>query len=131
MAMWKEFKEFALRGNVLDMAVGIVIGGAFGKIVSSLVGDVIMPPLGALLGKMDFSGLKITLYENVSIRYGAFINTIVDFVIVAFAIFLVVKQINRLRREPPPKEPTTKDCPRCFTAIPRPATRCPNCTSEI
>jgi large conductance mechanosensitive channel len=131
MGMLKEFKEFALRGNVVDMAVGIVIGGAFGKIVSSLVSDVIMPPLGVLLGKVDFSGLKIPLYGDVSIRYGMFINTVVDFVIIAFAIFLVIQQLNRLKREPPPPEPTMKDCPRCFTAIPRKATRCPHCTSEI
>ncbi|MBN2577522.1 MAG: large-conductance mechanosensitive channel protein MscL [Pirellulales bacterium] len=137
MGMMKEFKEFALRGNVVDMAVGIIIGGAFGKIVSSLVSDVIMPPLGVLLGNMDFSSLAITLREKsgevpaVVISYGTFINTVVDFVIVAFAIFLVIKQLNRLKREPPPAAPTTKDCPRCFSAIPLRATRCPNCTSEI
>jgi large conductance mechanosensitive channel len=137
MSMLKEFKEFALRGNVVDMAVGIIIGGAFGKIVSSLVGDVIMPPLGLLLGNKDFSGLALTLREKsgempaVVIGYGAFINTVVDFVIVALAIFLVIKQINRLKGELPPPAPTTKDCPRCFTPIPIPATRCPHCTSEI
>jgi large conductance mechanosensitive channel len=137
MGMLKEFREFALRGNVIDMAVGIVIGGAFGKIVSSLVNDVIMPPLGLLSSAKDFSGLVIKLREKsgdipaIVISYGTFINTIVDFVIVAFAIFLVIKQINRLKREPPPAAPTQKDCPRCFTAIPLKATRCPHCTSEI
>jgi large conductance mechanosensitive channel len=137
MSMMKEFKEFALRGNVMDMAVGIVIGGAFGKIVSSLVDKVIMPPLGLLMGQMDFSGLAITLKEKsgdapaVMISYGAFINTVVDFVIVTFAIFLVIKQINRLKREPAPSAPTSKDCPRCFTSISIKATRCPHCTSEL
>jgi large conductance mechanosensitive channel len=139
MAMFKEFKEFAMRGNVVDMAVGIVIGGAFGKIVSSLVNDVIMPPIGMLLGKVDFSSLAITLSEKageteaVTIKYGVFINTMLDFLIVAFAIFIVVKQMNRLQRKPAeaPAEPTTKDCPQCYSTIPIKATRCPHCTSEL
>lgn len=139
MGMLKEFKEFAVKGNVVDMAVGIVIGGAFGKIVSSLVNDVIMPPVGMLLGNVDFSSLAITLRtktagaEAVTINYGAFINTVIDFVIVAFAIFIVVKQMNRLKRtkEEPPAEPTTKDCPKCFSTISIKAVRCPHCTSEL
>ncbi|MFH1216384.1 MAG: large-conductance mechanosensitive channel protein MscL [Pseudomonadota bacterium] len=139
MGMMKEFKEFAMRGNVVDMAVGIIIGGAFGKIVSSLVTDVIMPPIGLLMGNIDFSQLAITLQEKtagaeaVSIKYGVFINTILDFVIVAFAIFMVIKQMNRFKKkeEAPVVEPTTKDCPKCFTAIHIKATRCPNCTSEV
>lgn len=138
--MLKEFKEFAMRGNVVDMAVGIVIGAAFGKIVSSLVNDVIMPPIGVLLGSVDFSDLAITLKtatadsEAVLIKYGSFINTILDFVIVAFAIFMVIKQMNRLKKkeaEAPVEAPITKDCPKCFSAIPTKATRCPHCTSEI
>ncbi|HBO46312.1 MAG TPA: large conductance mechanosensitive channel protein MscL [Planctomycetaceae bacterium] len=142
--MLKEFKDFAMRGNVVDMAVGIIIGGAFGKIVSSLVNDVIMPPVGMLLGNADFSKLVITLreattdaegaaVEAVTIGYGAFINTVLDFVIVALCIFLVIKLMNRLKREEkkPAETPTTKDCPRCFSAIPIPATRCPHCTSEL
>lgn len=131
MGLVKEFKEFAVKGNAIDLAVGLVIGTAFGKIVTSLVNDIIMPPLGLLLGRMDFSSLAIKLNEKTSINYGVFINTLVDFLIVAFAIFLVVKQINRLKRAPPPADPTTKDCPRCCTAIPVKAVRCPNCTSEL
>lgn len=139
MGMLKEFKEFAMRGNVMDMAVGIIIGAAFGKIVSSLVNDVIMPPIGLLLGNVDFSQLAITLKkktaasEAVTLNYGVFINTILDFVIVAFAIFIMIKQINRFKRkeEAPVVEPTTKECPKCFTAIPIKATRCPNCTSDL
>lgn len=131
MGLVKEFKEFAVKGNAIDLAVGLVIGTAFGKIVTSLVNDIIMPPLGLLLGRMDFSSLAIKLNEKTSINYGVFINTLVDFLIVAFAIFLVVKQINRLKRAPLPADPTTKDCPRCCTAIPVKAVRCPNCTSEL
>lgn len=138
MGMLKEFKEFAMRGNVVDMAVGIIIGTAFGKIVNSLVNDVIMPPIGLLLGKTDFSRLSLTLQEKtldaeaVMIKYGAFINTILDFIIVAFAIFIVIKQINRLKKkEEAPPALTTKECPKCFTSIPIKATRCPNCTSEL
>jgi len=139
MGMLKEFKEFAMRGNVMDMAVGIIIGAAFGKIITSLVNDVIMPPIGLLLGKVDFSNLAITLKakteaaEAVTLKYGVFINTILDFVIVAFAIFILIKQINRFKRkeDTPVAEPTTKECPKCYTAIPIKATRCPNCTSDL
>lgn len=131
MGLVKEFKEFAVKGNAIDLAVGLVIGTAFGKIVTSLVNDIIMPPLGLLLGRMDFSSLAIRLNEKTSINYGVFINTLVDFLIVAFAIFLVVKQINRLKRAPPPADPSTKDCPQCCTAIPVKAVRCPNCTSDL
>ena len=139
MGMLKEFKEFAMRGNVVDMAVGIIIGAAFGKIVSSFVKDVIMPPIGLLLGNVDFSHLAITLQEKtataeaVTIKYGGFINTVLDFIIVAFAIFIVIKQMNRFKKqeEAPVPEPTTKECPKCFTAIPIRAKRCPNCTSEL
>lgn len=134
MGMLKEFKEFAMKGNVMDMAVGIVIGAAFGKIVSSLVADVIMPPIGLLLGNVDFSSLAFTLKEAtasspaVAIKYGTFINTIIDFVIVALAIFLVIKQLNRLKKPPPA---TTKDCPYCLMSVPLNATRCGHCTSEL
>lgn len=139
MGILKEFKEFAMRGNVVDMAVGVVIGGAFGKIVSSLVQDVIMPPIGLLLGNVDFSNLAVTLREKtpdaaaVTLKYGVFINTILDFTIVAFAIFMIIKQMNRLtkKEEAPPAEPTTKECPRCYSSIPLRATRCPHCTSEL
>jgi large conductance mechanosensitive channel len=144
--MWKEFKEFIMRGNVLDMAVGIIIGAAFGKIVTSFVNDVLMPPLGLLMGKVDFSNLFLTLSGQsfatleeakkagaVTLRYGLFINTIIDFLIVAFAIFLVIKQVNRLKRqpEPAPAAPATKECPFCLSVIPIKATRCPQCTSEL
>jgi len=137
--MIKEFKEFAMRGNVIDMAVGIVIGAAFGKIVSSAVNDIIMPPIGMLLGNVDFANLAITLKaktadtEAVSIRYGVFINTVLDFIIVAFAIFIVINQMNRFRKkeEAVPREPTTKECPKCCSIVPRKATRCPNCTSDL
>ena len=139
MSMIKEFKEFAMRGNVLDMAVGIIIGASFGKIITSLVSDIIMPPIGLLLGKVDFSHLALTLTEKtgetqaVAIKYGIFINTILDFIIVAFAIFMLIKQINRFKKkeEPAPAEPTTKDCPKCYSAIHLNATRCPHCTSEL
>jgi len=129
--MLKEFRDFAVKGNAIDMAVGIVIGAAFGKIVSSLVADIIMPPIGLLLGKMDFSTLAIHLNEKTAIKYGVFINNVLDFVIVAFAIFMVIKQINRLKKAPPPADPTTKDCPKCCTSIPIKASRCPHCTSEL
>ena len=137
--MFKEFKEFAMRGNVVDMAVGIIIGAAFGRIISSLVNDVIMPPIGLLMGNVDFSELAITLSEKtaeaeaVTIKYGIFINTVLDFLIVGFAIFIVIKQLNRFKKkeEAAPAAPTTKACPRCFTEIPIKAVRCPNCTSEI
>jgi large conductance mechanosensitive channel len=140
--MLKEFRDFAMRGNVVDLAVGVIIGAAFGKIVSSLVTDIIMPPIGMLLGSVDFSKLAVTLKEAsvdaagkaipaVTLNYGLFINTVIDFVIVAFVIFLCIKQINRLKKEPLPKEPTEKDCPKCCSHIPIKATRCPCCTSEI
>ena len=142
--MLKEFKEFAMRGNVLDMAVGIIVGAAFGKIITSLVSDVLMPPMGLLLGKVDFS----TLFLNISgksfptlaeakaagaatINYGLFLNTVIDFVIVAFVIFLLVRQINQWNKPAPAPAPATKDCPYCCSAVPVKATRCPNCTSEI
>ena len=140
MSMIKEFKEFAMRGNVVDMAVGIIIGGAFGKIVSSLVQDVIMPPIGLLLGGVDFSSLAITLKEAVGdapavlLKYGVFVNTIIDFVIIAFAIFMVIKGMNRMKRKEEPASaaaPTAKECPHCFTQIPIKATRCPNCTTQL
>jgi large conductance mechanosensitive channel len=145
--MLKEFKEFAMRGNVMDMAVGVIIGAAFGKIVTSLVNDIIMPPIGLALGNVDFSNLFINLrgttYASLAeaqaagaptINYGIFLNTILDFVIVAFAIFLVIKQLNRLKREAPATPaapPSTKDCPFCLSGIPLKATRCPHCTSEL
>jgi large conductance mechanosensitive channel len=144
--MLRDFKEFAMRGNVLDMAVGIIIGGAFGKIITSLVGDILMPPIGLLLGKVDFTNLFLNLGGGTfarlaeakaagapTINYGLFLNTVMDFLIVAFAIFLLIRQVNRLRREPAPAPaaPTTKECPLCCTAIPIKATRCPACTSEL
>jgi large conductance mechanosensitive channel len=148
--MLKEFKEFAMRGNVVDMAVGIIIGAAFGTIVKSLVSDIIMPPIGLLLGNVDFTNFFAVLREGtaagpyasladaqkagaVTINYGVFANTIISFVIVAFAVFLLIRSINRLKRqeEAPPEEPTTKDCPYCLSPIPIKATRCPNCTSEL
>jgi large conductance mechanosensitive channel len=144
--MLKEFKEFAMRGNVLDMAIGIIIGAAFGKIITSFVNDMLMPPIGLVLGKVDFSNLFVNLsgktYDTLAaakaasaptINYGQFLNTVIDFVIVAFAIFLLIRQVNRLQRKPeaPPPAPTTKDCPYCFSNIAIRATRCPNCTSEL
>jgi len=139
--MLKEFKEFAMRGNVLDMAVGIIIGAAFGKIVSSFVADVLMPPIGLLLGKVDFSNLFLNLsgqsFPSVeaakALNYGMFLNTVIDFLIVAFAIFLLIKQVNRFvaKKEEAPPEPTTKECPRCMSQIPIKATRCAHCTSDL
>jgi large conductance mechanosensitive channel len=144
--MLKEFKEFAMRGNVLDMAIGIIIGAAFGRIITSMVNDILMPPIGVLLGKVDFSNMFINLsggtYASMSaakaagaatINYGLFINAIIDFVIVAFVIFMLVRQINRMKRQPEaaPATPTTKDCPYCISAIPLNAKRCPFCTSEL
>jgi large conductance mechanosensitive channel len=137
MQVLKEFKEFAVRGNVVDMAVGIIIGSAFGKIVSSLVQDVIMPPIGLIMGNVDFSTLAIILRakteiaEAITLKYGVFINTILDFTIVAFAVFMLIKQINRLKKEAPPAEPATKECPHCCSSIPAKAMRCPHCTSEL
>ncbi len=144
--MLKEFKEFALRGNVVDMAIGIIVGAAFGKIVTSLVNDILMPPIGFLTGKVDFSNLFVSLsgsYASLAeaqaagaptINYGLFINAVLDFFIVAAAVFfLIVRPINRLRRakEPVPAAPTTKECPYCLSAIPLKATRCPHCTSML
>jgi len=144
--MLKEFKEFAMRGNVLDMAIGIVIGAAFGKIVTSFVSDILMPPIGLLLGGVDFSNIFIVLgsgeYDSLEAakaagaatwNIGLFINTVIDFVIIAFAIFLVVKAINQLKRkeEAAPPPPSEKACPFCTTNIPIKATRCPNCTSQL
>lgn len=142
--MFKEFKQFVMRGNVLDMAVGIIIGAAFGRIITSLVADIIMPPIGLMLGKVDFS----TLFLNISgkpyatladakaagaatINYGLFINSIIDFLIVALVIFLIIRQVNRWSKPEPVAAPATKDCPFCCSAIPVKATRCPDCTSEL
>jgi large conductance mechanosensitive channel len=148
--MFKEFKEFAVRGNVVDMAVGIIIGAAFGTIVQSLVADVVMPPIGLLLAGVDVADLFVLLRDGapagpydtladareagaVTLNYGAFINTVISFVIVAFAVFMVIRAINRMRREEeaPPEEQTTKECTYCATAIPINAVRCPHCTSEV
>ena len=128
--MLKEFKDFAMRGNVMDLAIAVIIGGAFGKIIASLVNDVLMPLIGLLLGGISFSNLAITVNEAV-ISYGLFIQTIVDFIIVAFVIFLLVRTMNRMKKEEPAAEPTTKECPHCFSTIPIKATRCPNCTSQL
>ena len=142
--MFKEFKEFAMRGNVLDMAVGIIIGAAFGRIITSLVNDVIMPPIGLLLGRVDFSSLFINLsgtpYASLAdakkagaavIGYGAFLNTILDFVVVAFVIFLLIRQVNKMKKEPAPAAATTKECPYCLSVIPIKATRCGHCTAQL
>ncbi len=144
--MLQEFKKFAMQGNVLDMAIGIIIGAAFGKIITSLVNDVLMPPIGLLLGKVDFSSLFInvsgqtfaTLKEAEAagapvIKYGVFLNTILDFVIVAFVIFLLIRQVNRMKAQPAhaPAAPTTKDCPQCLSTIPIKATRCAHCTATL
>lgn len=142
--MVKEFKEFILRGNVVDLAVGIIIGGAFGKIVSSFVSDILMPPMGLILGKINFSDLFINLsskaYPSVAaakaagaptINYGVFINTVIDFLIVAFAIYLMIVQINRLKKKPEELPVSTKDCPFCLSVISLKAVRCPHCTSNL
>jgi large conductance mechanosensitive channel len=142
--MLKEFRDFAIRGNVIDLAIGIIIGTAFGRIVTSLVTDIIMPPLGVVLGRVDFSNLYINLsgkaYASLAdakaagaatINYGMFINTIIDFIIVAFVIFWMVRGINRLKKAPAPAAPNTKECTFCYTQIPIKAIRCPNCTSEL
>ncbi len=128
--MLKEFKDFVMRGNVLDLAVAVIIGGAFGKIVASLVNDVIMPFIGILMGGISFTSLEATVGTAV-VKYGIFIQTIVDFLLVAFVVFLIVKAANSLRKPAPAAEPTTKECPRCFSTIHIKATRCPNCTSEL
>jgi large conductance mechanosensitive channel len=146
--MWKEFKTFIMRGNVLDLAIGIIIGGAFGKIISSFVNDIIMPPIGLLLGKVNFADKFVDLsgggYATLAaakeagaatLNYGLFINNIIDFLIVALVIFLVVKQINKMqtmgKKAEAPAAPTTKECPHCYSTIAIKATRCPNCTSEL
>jgi len=147
--MLNEFKQFAMRGNVVDMAVGIIIGAAFGSIVKSLVDDLIMPPIGMLLGNVDFSNLYVVLKEGiaaaapyaslaeakkagaVTLNYGVFINAVVSFTIVAFAVFILVRAINRMRVSELPVEPATKECPHCCSAVPLKATRCPHCTSEL
>ncbi|MBP7528848.1 MAG: large-conductance mechanosensitive channel protein MscL [Syntrophorhabdaceae bacterium] len=146
--MGKEFKEFIMRGNVVDMAVGIIIGAAFVTIVKSLVDDVIMPPIGLLLGNIDFTNLFAVLkdgkvpgpYETlalakaagaVTINYGVFINTIISFLVVAFCVFILIKNVNRLGKEPLPAEPDTRECPYCLSAIPVKATKCAHCTAEI
>ncbi len=148
--MLKEFREFALQGNVVDMAIGIIIGAAFGVIVNSLVNDIIMPPIGLLLGGVDFSNLYILLEEGdpagpyasladaqaagaVTINYGVFINSVISFLIVAFVVFLLIRAINRMRREEetPEEEPTTRECPYCLSEIPLAATRCAYCTSQL
>ena len=150
MGMVKEFKEFAMRGNVVDMAVGIIIGAAFGTIVKSLVSDVIMPPIGLLLGNVDFSNLFVVLKYGaqtgpfqtlaeanaagaVTINYGAFINTVISFLIVAFAVFMLIRGLNSLKRAEaaPAAEATTKECPFCYSTVPIKATRCPHCTSDL
>jgi large conductance mechanosensitive channel len=146
--MLKEFKEFAMKGNVIDMAVGIIIGAAFGTIIKSLVDDILMPPIGLLLGNVDFSNIFMVIKEGkvagpyasiaaakaagaVTVNPGVFINTIISFLIVAFSVFLVIKNVNRVKKEPPAPDPSTKECSFCFTVIPIKATRCPNCTSEL
>ena len=142
--MIKEFKEFVVKGNVLDMAVGIIIGASFGKVVTSFVNDVMMPPIGLLLGKVDFSNLFINMsgksFESLAdakkagaatLNYGLFLNTTIDFLIVGFAIFILVRQVNRLKRQTPAAAPVTRECPFCFTDIPVKATRCPQCTSTL
>ena len=149
--MFKEFKEFAMRGNVIDMAIGIIIGGAFGPIVGSMVNDILMPPIGLAMGNVDFANLYILLKEGskaaapyaaladakaagaVTINYGLFINSVISFIIIAFCVFMLIRTMNRLKREEaaPAAEPTTRDCPFCYSAIALKATRCPNCTSEV
>jgi large conductance mechanosensitive channel len=148
--MFKEFKEFAMRGNVVDMAVGIIVGAAFGTIINSFVADIIMPPIGLILGNVDFSGMFILLKEGkvagpyetiaaakavgaVTLNYGVFINTVISFLIIAFSVFIVIRNVNRLKRkeEAPSAVPATKECPYCMSVIPIKAVRCPQCTSEL
>lgn len=142
--MYKEFKDFIMRGSVVDLAIGVVIGAAFGKIVTSFVEDVLMPPIGLLLGGVDFSNLFINLsgkaYPSIAaakaagaatLNYGIFLNNIINFLIIAFAIFLLIKQINRMQRPAPAAAPTTKDCPYCLSAVPLKATKCAHCTAEL
>ena len=142
--MFGEFKKFIMRGNVLDLAIGVIIGAAFGKIVTSLVNDIFMPVIGLALGKMDFSNFFVSLngqsYPTLAaakaagaptVNYGVFVNTVIEFLIIAFVIFLVVRQVNRILPPPPAPAPSTKDCPQCFTKIPLQAKRCPACTSTL
>ena len=142
--MWKEFKKFIMRGSVIDLAVGIIIGGAFGTIVSSLVKDIIMPPIGLLLGQINFTDLYINLTNTAypslkaaqdagaaTINYGVFINSIINFLLIGVALFFVIKAVNRMQKPAPAAAPTTKECPYCLTAVPKKATRCPACTSEL
>lgn len=133
-SFFNEFKKFAMRGNVMDMAVGIIIGAAFGKIVDSMVKDIMMPPIGLLLGKVDFSDLKLKLSNDVSINYGIFLNNVISFVIVAFAVFVLIKAVNKLQEKMIKEEtaaPTTKKCPYCCEDIPLAAVKCPHCTSDL
>ena len=128
--MLKEFSEFIMRGNVQDLAIAVIIGGAFGKIVGSLVEHILTPLIGLLMGGVDFSGISSTVGDAV-IMWGMFIQAIIDFLIIAFVIFLIVKAVNKMKKAPPPADPTTKECPHCFSAISIKATRCPNCTTEL
>ena len=128
--MLKEFREFAMRGNVMDLAVAVIIGGAFGKIITSLVNDILMPVIGSIVGGINFSELAFSVGDAV-VMWGAFVQSVIDFVIVAFVIFMLVRAMNRFKKPEPVAAPTTKDCPQCFTAIPIKATRCPNCTSQL
>ena len=144
--MWKEFREFALKGNAVDLAIGVIIGAAFGAIVTSLVSDIMMPPIGKALGGVDFSNLFVVLGDGTyaslaeaqkagaaTVNYGVFLNKLINFLIVAFVLFMVVKAVNRLKREAPAPAPapTEKECPQCATSIPIRAKRCPHCTSNI
>jgi len=142
--MLKEFKDFAMRGNVMDLAVGVIIGGAFGKIITSFVSDILMPPIGLLLGKVDFANLFLDMSGHgyisladakaagaATLNYGLFLNNVIDFIIVAFVIFLFIRAINHMQKPAPAADPTTKACPHCATDIPLKATRCPNCTSQL
>jgi len=128
--MLEEFKKFIMRGNVLDLAVAVIIGAAFGKIISSLVDDILMPLIGLLIGGLDFSGLAITV-GKAEVKYGSFIQNIVDFLIIAFVVFLIVKAVNSFQKPAPAAAPTTKECPYCASTIPLKAKRCPNCTSQL
>lgn len=144
MSVMKEFREFAIKGNVIDLAVGVIIGAAFGKVVTSFVNDVLMPPIGRLLGGFDFSNLFVSLSGKPfatlaeakaagapTLNYGIFLNTMIDFALVAFAVFLLVKQVNKLKRAEPAAAPTAKECPYCLSAVPPRATRCAHCTSDL